>query len=109
MSFSVSFFARDVQAAQTKLREAYAPAAVKALVELALAGIPSASQSPYAGAGQAMTGQDAAKAAAEGAGVNRSVPRTPKLCGILVETNGHIDENGQRSGIATFRVEPFYD
>lgn len=108
MSFSVSFFARDVQSAQSKLRDAYAPAAVKALVELALAGIPAASQPQYNGGivSQQGIGSDAAKVEVA---VNRTVPRQPKLCGVLVETHGHIDENGQRSGINTFRVEPYYD
>jgi hypothetical protein len=111
MSFSVSFFARDVNSARTKLHDASAPAGVKALIELALAGIPLQS---HGGSGAGSAGiasqartSDAAKEA--GTGSNSPSPRSPRLCGILVETHGHIDEHGARSNLGTFRVEPYYD
>lgn len=107
MSFSISFFARDVHAAKSKLREAYAPESVKALIELSIAGIP---QENSGGAGQPMTAAQASETdGAKVSGANRPAPRRPKLCGILVETHGHIDENGGRSNIGAFRVEPYYD
>lgn len=115
MSFHISFFARDVQSAHAKLREAYAPAAVKALIELALAGIPAITPAiqGYASNGasapiptQAPWGRgDAEKAKA----FAPAAPRAPVLCGIKVEAVGHIDENGHTSNIGTFRVEPLFD
>lgn len=104
MSFSISFFARDVHSAQTKLRDCYAPASVKAVVELALAGIP---QQPQISVGAGSSSSAGASDSARGA--NQATPRKPQLCGILVETHGHIDEHGGRSGINSFRVEPYYD
>lgn len=104
MSFNISFFARDVHTARTKLSEVHAPAAVKAVIELAIAGIPPQPPAPRA---DAMTLSDASKEMA-GAG-NRPTPRPPRLAGILVETHGHIDESGSRSNIGLFRVEPYYD
>lgn len=107
MSFSVSFFARDVHSARSKLHEARAPEGVKALIELALASIPPQNQTS-AGAGSVGVSQartsDSAKEIS-----NAGQPKVPRLCGILVETHGHIDESGGRSNIGAFRVEPFYD
>lgn len=100
MSFNVSFFARDAQSARNKLAAAYAPAAVKALVELAIAGMPAQG---HAGASQAPA-SDGARAAG-----NAASPKLPRLCGILVETHGHIDDGGGVSSIGAFRVEPCYD
>lgn len=102
MSFSISFFARDVHSARSKLREAYAPEAVKALIELSIAAIP-AQNNLGAGASSQGSSSDTAKHS------NQATPRVPRLCGILVETHGHIDENGGRSNIGLFRVEPYYD
>ena len=102
MSFSISFFARDVDTARSRLREAYAPEAVKALVELAIATIPHQSRHQNTGAGQSVS-VDSAKTS------NQATPRPRGLCGILVETHGHIDEGGGRSNINLFRVEPYYD
>lgn len=107
MSFSVSFFARDVHTARSKLQAAFAPAAVKALVELALAGIPSQPR-PNSGAGSLVSQSGVSETKQASAG-NSPSPREPRLCGILVETSGHIDEHGDRSGLSGFRVEPYYD
>jgi hypothetical protein len=107
LSFSIQFFAKDVHSARSKLRDSHAPEAVKAVIELAIAAIPHESRPSQSGAGMS-----------EGAGIlasgnntasNRpNPPALPRLCGILVETHGHIDENGGRSNIGAFRVEPFY-
>jgi hypothetical protein len=102
MSFSTSFVARDVHTARRKLHEAHMPAAVKALVELALAGIPVGG-----GAGAGVVGYCTADEAKQA--VNVPAPRPPRLCCILVEAHGHIDESGGRSNIGLFRVEPYYD
>ena len=104
MSFYISFFARDVYSAQAKLREAYAPTAVKALIELAIASVPHESSGGAGSAGNVATGT--------GAQLNKTpsnAPARPRLAGILVETSGHIDDQGQRSWIDKFRVEPYYD
>ena len=110
MSFTISFFARDAYAARSKLQNAYAPAAVKALVELALAGIPADSVTPNSGAGVSggTSAADGAKSQANGPANATAIPRR-RLCGIRVETSGHIDEHGERSWINSFRVEPCYD
>lgn len=108
MSYSFSFFARDVHAARRKLDEVHAPAGVKALVELALAGIgPRPLQS--AGATQAGSSRDAAEKTLAETRANQPTPRVPQLAGIHVESHGHIDEYGQGSGIGTLKVQPFYD
>lgn len=107
MSFSISFFARDVHIARSKLHEARAPEGVKALIELALASIPSQSYIST-GAGSAGVSQARTSDSAKEVG-NSPSPRVPRLCGILVETHGHIDETGGRSNIGAFRVEPYYD
>lgn len=109
MSFSVSFFARDVHTARSKLREAHAPAAVKALVELAIAGIPPQTPPNSGTGGSGSVTQSGASEAKQASTGNSPSPRQPRLCGILVETSGHIDENGARSGLSGFRVEPYYD
>lgn len=108
MSFSISFFARDVHSAKSKLREAYAPEAVKALIELSLAGIPQEGLAS-AGTGQMAAAQTAATDGMKVSDANRPTPRRPKLCGVLVSTHGHIDEHGGHSSIGAFRVEPYYD
>ena len=103
MSFSVNFFATGVSDARNKLQSSYAPGAVKALVELALAGIKtSPSSGSGGGAGQAP------KVLTAGDAGNAPAPRPAELRGILVETHGHIDENGGQSEIGLFRVRPFY-
>jgi hypothetical protein len=104
MSFSVSFFARTPDAARSKLQDAHAPAAVKALVELALAGIPSSAVPSTSGVGQASSSEGANRSSNASPSI-----RPPRLCGILVETHGHIDEGGSRSNLSLFRVEPYYD
>ncbi len=106
MTFSVSFFARDVHSARTKLREAHAPEAVKALVELAIASVPQQNQISV-GAGTAGVSQARSTDSAKEA--NHSAPRKPQLFGILVETHGHIDEHGGNSNLGGFSVRPFYD
>lgn len=106
MSFSVSFFARDVHTARAKLHEAHAPAGVKALVELAIAGISATpQQNDHAGAGSSSHGASGTASQS----VNRASPAPRRLCGILVETHGHIDEGGGRSNIGGFRVDPYWD
>ncbi len=102
MSYSFAFFATDMHSARRKLHEAYAPAGVKALVECALNAIPQS-------AGQGACGQaDDNRKQGPQQEVNHAI-RMPLFRGVLVESNGHIDENGGRSGINVFRVEPFYD
>ncbi|QQO30748.1 hypothetical protein JJC00_18870 [Bradyrhizobium diazoefficiens] len=109
MSFSVSFFARDVHTARSKLREAFAPAAVKALVELAIAGIPPQTQPNGGAVSSGAANQSGASEVKQASTGNTPSPRQPRLCGILVEASGHIDEHGARSGLSGFRVEPYYD
>jgi hypothetical protein len=113
MSFSVQFFARDVHAARAKLHEAHAPAAVKALIELAIAGVTGEMQPAALQGGAGMSSGACITAASGGSNdlksVNHATPRARRICGILVETHGHIDEYGGRSGINAFRVEPYYD
>lgn len=108
MSFYVQFFARDVAAARAKLAEAFAPAAVKAIVELAIAGIPH-SATPTTGIGQQAGAAQVANGASEKVSTVNRAPPAPVLRGILVETQGHIDESGNQSSIDHFRVRPFYD
>jgi hypothetical protein len=113
MSFHISFFARDVNSAHNKLREAHAPAALKALIELALggiarsqsAGVPAAAAPPTQAPWPKSSGDMKAMAAA----FAPPAPRTPSLCGVRVEASGHIDENGQHSFITAFKVEPLFD
>lgn len=105
MSFSVSFFARDVHTARAKLHEAVAPAGVKALIELAIAGVSGTPQhNELAGAGSSSP----SSSGSTGHSPSRATPAAPRLGGILVETHGHIDENGGRSTIGEFRVHPYW-
>ena len=105
MSFSISFFARDIHTARSRLQGVYAPAAVKALIELALSSIPA----EIPGSGLSGVAQQAAGAESTKSQGNRATPAPRRLAGILVETNGHIDEYGGRSWLNQFRVEPYYD
>lgn len=106
MSFNIQFFARDVHSARFKLRGAYAPEAVKELIELSLASIPQENQ--FGGAtGLAGVGQERTTGGAKEA--NHPSPRRPQLCGIWVECHGHIDEGGGMSDLGAFRVRPYYD
>lgn len=118
MSFSIQFFARNPHHARAKLERATAPAGVKALIELALANI---SLHASAGAGATNSTMGAGTGSAGYANQERPSDKTikadaptplrppPILCGIFVETHGHIDEGGGRSSITAFRVEPYYD
>ena len=103
MSFYVSFFASSVQSARGKLREAYAPEGVKALIELAIASVPQ--ERAVTGAGQASASAASTNIASS---ANRATPAPKGLAGIRVETSGHIDEYGGRSYIDRLTVEPFY-
>jgi hypothetical protein len=103
MSFSVQFFARTVFDAQQKLQVAYAPGAVKALIEKALDGIPKAHPTPSSGV-SASSGSSGSNDKAIASG-----PRAPIFAGVLVETHGHIDEGGSVSEIGRFVVRPLYD
>lgn len=105
MSFSFNFTASSVSSARAKLAAAYAPAAVKAVVELALASI----REP---APVAMTRAVDAKSAGNGAassGGQQASSTSPHFLGVFVEAWGHIDECGGASQIQKFEVRPLFD
>lgn len=102
MSFSINFTARTVAGARSKLRETYAPEAVKAVVKLAIASIREPLQGGVSAQAGASSGQGANARNAETA-------RSPQLIAITVEACGHIDESGGRSNIDRFIVQPLYD
>lgn len=96
MSFRFSFTARDVSSAHAKLQSVHAPAAVKALIEVALTSVPRS--------------QPVAQGRTPNTGFSdpQSV-RTPTLAGILVEAQGHVDDSGGEGKIDRFLVQPLYD
>lgn len=103
MSFSFSFTARNVASARSKLRDQYAPEGVKALIELALAGIREPVQLAFT------RSQETAGGNPTGNATKTEAPRHSPLMGIFVEAWGHIDEGGGRSNIDRFLVQPLYD
>ena len=103
MSFSFSFTARSVASARSKLREQYAPEGLKALIELALAGIREPVQPAFTRSQETSGVSQAANAA------KAEAPRQSPLVGIFVEAWGHIDDGGGRSNIDRFLVQPLYD
>lgn len=101
MSFGFTFAARDVSSARRQLQETFAPMAVKALVELALASVPAPRPaSPGTSSDEAFTAGGNPRIATE---------RKPDILGILIEVSGHIDECGGKSSLERFIVRPLYD
>jgi hypothetical protein len=100
MSFIFSFCATSLYGARSKLSEQHAPAAVKALVELALAGIrepvPS-TQGASAGRGEGNARQA------------EPSQRPPRFVGVFVEAWGCIDTSGGKSSMDRFVVQPLYE
>jgi hypothetical protein len=105
MSFSFNFTAGSVASARAKLANEYAPASVKALVELALAGIRE--PAPVA----MVRTTEAAKASAAGCAQSGQTVSAlpPRFIGVMVEAWGHIDEHGGTSMIQKFEVRPLFD
>jgi hypothetical protein len=108
MSFHISFAARTVYEARSKLQLHHAPAAVKALIEKALDAIPAPKPEPPSG--QASTGVGEAR---EGRGVGtgtmaRQGPAEPAHFGVFVEVWGHIADagDGGTSEMQRFVVKP---
>jgi hypothetical protein len=83
MSFSFQFSAADKYDALRKLHDAYAPAAVKAVIEMALQGLPHA---------PAFRPSTSTSGKAEAGASSSSSSRPPELRGVFVEAWGHIDE-----------------
>lgn len=101
MSFSMSFAATSAHGAHQKLREASAPAAVKALVELALAGLRWPQQATQGEGAGSMNDKAIASSGSS---------RKPTLVAVYVETYGHLEEGGSdRSWIDRFVVQPLYE
>jgi hypothetical protein len=118
MSFSISFVARDIHDARQKLQQQYAPAAVKALIELALIGAVPPVPPPQPSRPQRIvsaSSEGAAKTAYEEAagraGSQAESQPHRKLLGIKVETFGHIADlnEGGRSWLDRFVVEALVD
>lgn len=111
MSFHFTFTARDTWSARNKLREVYAPEAVKAVVELCIASL-RPPQQPLPVPGVQVFGAATDGAASSGEGV-KGEPQTtsaqPFFCGLLVEAWGHIDECGGKSSIDHFVFQPLFD
>lgn len=105
MSFSFNFTAGSVASARAKLAAEYAPAAVKAVVELALAGIREPAPAVMTRTTEAVKSAAAGVASAGAASASTS----PRLVGVLVEAYGHIDEHGGCSQIMKFEVRPLFD
>jgi hypothetical protein len=109
MSFHITFAARSVHEARFKLNYEHAPAAVKALIELALAAVPTPKLTPPQQAiGMAASGGDGE--AREGLPVSGPTRQTaaPSHFGVFVEVWGHIADagDGGRSEIQRFVVQP---
>jgi len=113
MSFHINITASSVAAAKGRLHDAYAPAAVKALIEAALDGMPKPSRLPAGGAQQAAAGNIASlseKPSEKRVAIEQGgEPRSPILIGILVEAYGHIDVEGGTSEMHKFLVKPIYE
>jgi len=100
MSFSFQFSAADKYDALRKLHDAHAPAAVKAVIEMALQGLPHVS-SPQTSTSASTT------AGARGQGSGSASARPPELRGVFVEAWGHIDETGVgESKVERLAVKP---
>ena len=102
MSFNFTFSAKTVGEAKSKLREQFAPAIVKALVETALDAI----LVPQGGSGSPATGSVVSNVAS---GSPRIKP-VDEFLGVYVQVWGHISEVGSRgqSEIQRFIVMPLY-
>lgn len=102
MSFSIQFAATSDYSARQKLAQASAPAAVKALIELALAGLRWPQQASESKSVDHSTGSGLASGGAS---------RLPVLVAVCVETSGHIEEGSasQRSYLNSFAVQPLYE
>jgi hypothetical protein len=110
MSFSVYFTARNIHEARHKLKEAQAPAAVKAVIELALCGaLPAAKPLNIIGAEEAKAQSVGASAGASGRASQAQSPHG--LFGLKVEAHGHIADvgDGGRSWVDKIVVEALVD
>lgn len=100
MSFSFSFTAKTVADAHNKLAAAYAPLAVKLLVEKAIDAIPSPPTQANAG-----SAKPPGVVGAESGAVSRSQPKPPELIGVFVEAWGHLAIPGD--GNPTSQIQKF--
>jgi hypothetical protein len=105
MSFHVSFVARNAYEARAKLAQAQAPGAVKAVIEMAIAG----AQLPPAGPAASVT--ISSRSAADAGVAQAGGTRPPSLLGIMVEAWGHVAEAGEgaMSHFQRFEVRPLID
>jgi hypothetical protein len=109
MSFHISFAARTVYEARSKLQLHHAPAAVKALIEKALDAIPAPKPEPPSL--QASTGAGA-RADVHYVEAGRTVApqgrNEPAHFGVFVEVWGHIADagDGGTSEMQRFVVKP---
>lgn len=111
MSFHVSFVARSVPAARSKLASAHAPAVVKLLIEKALDAIALPSKK---NPGDADAEAYAEQPMSSGRSVTMTIggPRKPQLLGVQVEADGHFSEPGDEepnSWLHKFNVRPLID
>lgn len=98
MSFAFQFFASSHAAAQQALREAYAPSAVKAVVDQALAVMPWRRQLHTIA-----TSDEKLKA-------GTPIARSRVFVGVFVEASGHLCEMGESaSWINNFKVQPLFE
>ncbi len=96
MSFSLSFTAATKSMALQKLHEAYAPGAVKAIIEQAIAALPAPKPQTEAST------DGAAKVVCNGY-------KQPTFLGVRVEAYGHIDEGYGETTIGRLSVLPLFD
>jgi hypothetical protein len=117
MSFHFTFTARSSYSARQQLHEVHAPAAVKALVENALAAIawPALKPPEPLNAPGMVTAAGEARATRADGGMVAAKQATRKereVFGVLVEVWGHIAEGGggnEPSEIQRFVVRPLFD
>ena len=110
MSFSISFAARTIASARHKLSKENAPAAVKALIDKALDGLPQMLPLAPIRSHSDIRAQESSLAASGASPVHSSVEK-PTLFGVFVEASGHVanPEDGYAHSSATIKVTPLFD